>query len=91
MPFNGTSGTITFKVKLIIYQSGVIEMNYTFSSLHTSISIQPSIGYVGNNNAVTTDDTFLILNGNKFSQDNSYSLYNLYNLLNEKIIIYYVY
>ena len=75
--------TKTFTIKLIIDQFGLIQMNYTLASTYTSDPI--IIGRVGSNSAVTTDDTFLTLNGVTFNGSGSL---NLYSLLNGKTIIY---
>ena len=75
--------TKTFTIKLIIDQAGVIQMNYTIASTYTEDAMV--IGYVGSNNAVTTDDIFLTLNGFIFNHASSL---NLYSLLNGKTILY---
>jgi len=81
--FNYSQSWKTFTIKLIIDQMGVIQMNYTLHLTYNSDYI--TIGYVGSNSAVTTDDLFLTLNGFTF---NRISLLNLYSLLNGKTILY---
>jgi hypothetical protein len=78
-----SASTKTFTVKLIISQDGFIEMNYTLASTFTADNI--IIGYVGADSAVTTDDTFLTINGSVL---NAATSLNLYNLLNAKTFIY---
>jgi hypothetical protein len=80
------ASTKTFTVKLIISQDGFIEMNYTLASTFTADNI--IIGYVGADGAVTVDDTFLTLNGSVL---NGATSLNLYNLLNAKTFIFYLF
>ena len=73
----------TFTIKLIIDQSGVIQMNYTLASTYTADVM--IIGYVGSSSTITSDDIFLTLDGFIFNHASSL---NLYSLLNGKTILY---
>ena len=58
--------SVTFTIKLIIDQSGIIKINYNISYTTTAYPLSPVIGWSGNNWSNTSDDTILTINGYTF-------------------------
>ena len=72
-----------FTIKLIISTEGLIQINYSINSGISSNRM--IIGNIGSNSAITSDDTFLTINGYTFNRTTNT---NIYNLLNGKTILY---